>query len=162
VSNLDKDGNRSDTLPEHGNYFWHTDKSYHDVPSLLTMLHAVVLPPSGGPTQFANTKRAYAALPEATKLRIDGLRTVHSWEASRIKSGSTPATEEQKCERPRCIIRSSEPIPCAERSRYIWAIIRRISSAWAKPPAANCWPIWRRMQRVRSSSIPTIGARAIW
>lgn len=100
VSNLDKDGSPSDKLPEHGNYFWHTDKSYHDVPSLLTMLHAVVLPPAGGPTQFANTERAYEALPDATKRRIDGLRAVHSWEASRIKSGSSPATEEQKRERP--------------------------------------------------------------
>lgn len=100
VSNLDTDGNPSDKLPEHGNYFWHTDKSYHDVPSLLTMLHAVVLPPSGGPTQFANTERAYAALREATKQRIEGLRAVHSWEASRIKSGSSPATEQQKRERP--------------------------------------------------------------
>jgi alpha-ketoglutarate-dependent taurine dioxygenase len=100
VSNLNKDGNPSGGLPERGNYFWHTDKSYHDVPSLLTMLHAVALPPTGGPTQFANTERAYAALPEATKRRIDGLRAVHSWEASRLKSGSTPASEAQIRERP--------------------------------------------------------------
>jgi alpha-ketoglutarate-dependent taurine dioxygenase len=100
VSNLDADGNPSGTLPERGNYFWHTDKSYHDVPSLLTMLHAVALPPTGGPTQFANTERAYAALPQATKRRIEGLRAVHSWQASRVKSGSAPATEAQIRERP--------------------------------------------------------------
>src|ERR1700743_383189 len=71
VSNLDKDGKPSGKLPERGNYYWHSDKSYHDVPTLLTMLHAVTLPPSGGPTQFANTEMAYAALPEATKRRIE-------------------------------------------------------------------------------------------
>ena len=100
VSNLDADGNPSGALPERGNYFWHSDKSYHDVPSLLTMLHAVRLPPEGGPTQFANTEMAYAALPEPMKRRIEGLRAIHSWEASRIKSGSTPATEAQMKERP--------------------------------------------------------------
>jgi len=100
VSNLDEDGNPSGVLPERGNYFWHSDKSYHDIPSLLTMLYAVQLPPTGGPTQFANTERAYAALPETTKRRIDGLRAVHSWESSRTKSGSAPATEAQIRERP--------------------------------------------------------------
>jgi taurine dioxygenase len=100
VSNLDPDGKPSGKLPERGNYFWHSDKSYHDIPSLLTMLHAVQLPPSGGPTQFANTEMAYAALPEATKQRLEGLRAVHSWEASRRKSGSSPATEAQMQERP--------------------------------------------------------------
>ncbi len=100
VSNLDKDGQPSGKLPEWGNYFWHSDKSYHDVPSLLTMLHAVTLPPTGGPTQFANTEMAYAALPEATKWRIEGLRAIHSWESSRKKSGSSPATEAQIKERP--------------------------------------------------------------
>ena len=100
VSNLDPNGNPSGGLKERGNDFWHSDKSYHDVPSLLTMLHAVTLPPVGGPTQFANTESAYAALPDATKRRIDRLRAVHSWENSRIKSGSSPATEAQIRERP--------------------------------------------------------------
>ena len=62
------------------------DKSYHDVPSLLTMLHGVEIPSRGGETQFANTAMAYAALDEATKQRLAGLRAVHSWERSRIQS----------------------------------------------------------------------------
>ena len=100
VSNLDRDGNPSAQLQERGNYFWHTDKSYHEIPSLLTMLHAVELPADGGETQFANTALAYAALPEVLRQRIDGMQAVHSWEASRINCGGRPATEEQKRERP--------------------------------------------------------------
>jgi alpha-ketoglutarate-dependent taurine dioxygenase len=100
VSNLDRDGQPSDRLEERGNYFWHTDKSYHAVPSLLTMLHAVELPGNGGETQFANMAMAYAALPEAMRRQVDGLRAVHSWEASRRNSGSRLATEEQQRERP--------------------------------------------------------------
>ena len=101
VSNLDKDGNPSGGLPERGNYFWHTDKSYHDVPSLLTMLHAVALPPSGGPhpvRQHRASLRGSSRGDETPHRRP--LRAVHSWEVSRLKSGSAPATEVQIRERP--------------------------------------------------------------
>lgn len=100
VSNLDAEGRPSGAMRERGNYFWHTDKSYHAIPSLLTMLHAVEIPPQGGQTQFANLRLGYAALDDATKDRIAKLRAVHSWEGSRINSASPPATEAQKAERP--------------------------------------------------------------
>ncbi len=100
VTNLDRDGNPTSNPDSHGNYFWHTDKSYHAAPSLMTMLHAVELPSAGGDTQFANMALGYAALPEATKQRIAGLRVVHSWESSRINSGSKLASDEEKRERP--------------------------------------------------------------
>ena len=35
VTNLDSEGNPTDALDTRGNYFWHTDKSYHAVPSLI-------------------------------------------------------------------------------------------------------------------------------
>ena len=42
VTNLDSvTGKPTPTPNTHGNYFWHTDKSYHAVPSLTTLLHAV-------------------------------------------------------------------------------------------------------------------------
>ena len=83
ISNLDKDGNPVDrSASPVGNYRWHTDKSWHAVPPLLTMLHAIELPPSGGDTEFANTSMAYAALPEKTKRRIAGLQVVFRWGAS--------------------------------------------------------------------------------
>ncbi len=100
VSNLDADGNPTASPGERGNYYWHSDKSYHAVPSLLTMLHAVELPPAGGETQFANTAMAYAALPDDMKQRLEGLQAEHSWEASRINCHGREATEEQKRERP--------------------------------------------------------------
>ena len=100
VTNLDRDGNPTAALETRGNYFWHTDKSYHAVPSLMTMLHAVELPAEGGDTQFANMVLAYRALPEAMKVRLAGLRAIHSWEASRVQSGSKPASEAEKRERP--------------------------------------------------------------
>src|SRR4051795_13010768 len=64
VTNLDEDGRPTTKLKQSGNYHWHTDKSYHAVPSLMTLLHAKELPPHGGDTQFANMGMAYEALSE--------------------------------------------------------------------------------------------------
>src|SRR5271155_493671 len=82
ISNLDSDGNPVDrsTSPV-SNYRWHTDKSYYPVPPMLTALYAVELPPRGGDTEFANTALGYAALTEATKRQIEGLRVVFYWGA---------------------------------------------------------------------------------
>jgi alpha-ketoglutarate-dependent 2,4-dichlorophenoxyacetate dioxygenase len=100
VTNFDDDGKPTEMPDTRGNYFWHTDKSYHSVPSFLTMLHAVELPPEGGDTQFANMILAYRSLPEETKRRIAGLRCIHSWEASRLASGSRAASDAEIRERP--------------------------------------------------------------
>jgi alpha-ketoglutarate-dependent taurine dioxygenase len=100
VHNLDETGNPTATPDNVGNYSWHTDKSYHAVPSFVTMLHALELPPDGGDTEFANTALGYAALPDDTKREIAPLKVEHSWEASRRNLGATPPNDEQKRERP--------------------------------------------------------------
>lgn len=94
ITNLDAAGNPVAKPFISSNYFWHTDKSFLPEPSLLTMLQAVELPPDGGDTQFADMTKAYDALPEETKRRIDGLRTVQSLEFMRRYTGSAPPTEE--------------------------------------------------------------------
>ncbi|MDA0675393.1 MAG: TauD/TfdA family dioxygenase, partial [Proteobacteria bacterium] len=102
VSNLDADGKPTTTPRSSANLYWHTDKSYHDVPSLATTLHAIAVPPegAGGGTQYANMELAYAALPDFMKEKIAGLRAVHSWQASRDNTYSRPATEDEIKEKP--------------------------------------------------------------
>ena len=100
LTNLDADGNLINTDVAKLNWFWHTDKSYHAVPAFVTILHAIDVPPTGGDTQFCNARLAYDALPPDRKARIDCLDVVHDWAASRINSGTSPATEEQKRARP--------------------------------------------------------------
>ena len=101
VNNLDKHGNPSSRPTTFGSFFWHTDKSYHEIPSLATFLHARELPPGGGgDTEFANMYNAYDSLDDAVKKQIADLRAVHSWEANRRNTGNRPATEEEKKLRP--------------------------------------------------------------
>lgn len=102
VSNLNADGKPAPTkaLANPGNYFWHTDASYQKVPSLSTLLYGVQMPSRGGDTSFANMYAAYDTLPDSTKNQISGLRVVHSWEQSRLNSGSRAATEEEKKKAP--------------------------------------------------------------
>ncbi len=101
VTNLDAEGIPITSLTGEGNYRWHSDKSYHAVPSLTTMLHAVELPQSGGgDTQFANTWRGYETLSDALKTRIADMKVEHSWEASRRNAGAPPPNEAQRRERP--------------------------------------------------------------
>ena len=92
ISNLDKDGNPIDRSSSPvSNYRWHTDKSWHAVPPSVTMLYGVELPPRGGDTEFANTMMGYAALPEATRRRIAGLRVVDASIFPTVTSGNTNA-----------------------------------------------------------------------
>ncbi|MGH7094509.1 MAG: TauD/TfdA dioxygenase family protein [Stellaceae bacterium] len=81
TANLDADGKPSGRGAAGANYRWHTDKPYYATPPALTTLHAVELPPSGGDTEFANTRLAYEALPGAMKRQIAGLRVAFRWEA---------------------------------------------------------------------------------
>jgi alpha-ketoglutarate-dependent taurine dioxygenase len=100
ISNLDGYGRPVDrsALPV-SNYRWHTDKAYNAVPPMLTALYAVELPPHGGDTEFANTQMGYAALSDATKRRIAGLRVVFAWGASSYASGVPPFLETKPGER---------------------------------------------------------------
>ena len=100
ITNIQPDGKLIPKLVNRGPNHWHTDKSYHAVPSAITMLHGKEVPSKGGETLFANMKLAYEELTSEMKARIDGLKVQHSWEANRINVGETPATEDQKRERP--------------------------------------------------------------
>ena len=50
-----------------GNQLWHTDSSFRQKSATWSMLHARIIPPDGADTEFADTRAAYDALPEATK-----------------------------------------------------------------------------------------------
>src|SRR5262245_43926837 len=57
---------------------WHTDVTFVDKYPRLSLLRAVVIPPCGGDTVWANTVAAYEELPPALKMLADNLWAVHS------------------------------------------------------------------------------------
>jgi len=56
---------------------WHADTTFRTTPSSASILRALIVPPLGGDTLFANTVGAYDQLPEEVKQRIDGLKALH-------------------------------------------------------------------------------------
>ena len=56
---------------------WHTDQSFRNEVSSVTMLYSAKAPSQGGETKFCDMAGAYAALPRATKRRIEDLTVVH-------------------------------------------------------------------------------------
>src|SRR5262245_16152479 len=56
---------------------WHTDVTFVDKYPRLSLLRAVVIPPCGGDTVWANTVAAYEELPPALKMLADNIWGVH-------------------------------------------------------------------------------------
>jgi len=75
---------------------WHTDHSFWAAPPKATMLYALVVPETGGDTSFCNTRAAYDALPEATRRRLDGLKAVHTYQASRSANRMVALAADEK------------------------------------------------------------------
>ncbi|HET6471447.1 MAG TPA: TauD/TfdA family dioxygenase [Pseudomonadales bacterium] len=57
---------------------WHTDVTFVDAYPFASILRAVVIPPVGGDTQWANTVAAYRDLPQELRDLADRLWAVHS------------------------------------------------------------------------------------
>lgn len=94
VSNL-KDGDRKIGVLGDGEAGWHTDQTYKPKPALGSLLAATVIPTDGGDTSFADMYRAYDALPEELKHRLEGMQAAHSYEHFN-RQYSEPANAEQR------------------------------------------------------------------
>ncbi|HEY8881707.1 MAG TPA: TauD/TfdA family dioxygenase [Roseateles sp.] len=60
-------------------YFWHSDLSYKEKPSLGSMLLAQELPSVGGDTLFADQHAAWNGLPPELQARVRDLHAEHSY-----------------------------------------------------------------------------------
>lgn len=70
-----------------GNRLWHSDSSFKPIPAKYSMLHARVVPPNGGQTEFADMRAAWDALPTNLKDMARDLVCHHSGIYSRQKLG---------------------------------------------------------------------------
>ena len=82
-----------------GNRLWHSDSSFKATPAKYSMLHARVIPPEGGETEFADMRAAWDALPANMKSEVRDLVTEHSLIFSRAQLGfdEFTAIERERC-----------------------------------------------------------------
>lgn len=109
-----------------GNNLWHSDSSFKQPPAKYSMLHARIVPPEGGDTQFADMRAAYDDLPEGYKRRIDNLTAEHSILHSRAALGFFDFTDEERRDNPPVyhpLVRRHET---GRRSLFLSAHIGRI------------------------------------
>ena len=71
-----------------GNEGWHTDSSYMPLAAKASILSAHVLPPTGGETEWADMRAAYAALPPSQRTEIEQLTAYHSLFYSQARIGA--------------------------------------------------------------------------
>jgi taurine dioxygenase len=79
ISNIREDGKPIGALPD-GEMHFHTDQCHQERPAMASMLYALEVPGAGGNTLFANGYKAYEALPDAIKRRIDGRKALNAYD----------------------------------------------------------------------------------
>lgn len=101
ISNLEVDGsimagNDRRRMFNLGNRLWHSDSSFKVIPAQYSMLHARVVPPEGGETEFADMRWAWDRLPQAIKDMVEPMICDHSLIYSRALLGFEEFTETEK------------------------------------------------------------------
>jgi len=76
----------------HGNEGWHTDSTYMPLASKASLLSAQIVPSSGGETEWADMRAAYASLDDNQKKEIDNLSAYHSLYYSQAMAGFSHET----------------------------------------------------------------------
>lgn len=82
------------------NLQWHADGSYNELPHRVTTLHARELPELPPPTEYADTRAAWEALPPARQRELESLVVEHDrfWSLSKagLKPGDVSADAERR------------------------------------------------------------------
>jgi taurine dioxygenase len=71
------------TALEDGEMMFHYDQCYYEKPSMGSTLYAIEVPDEGGNTLFASCIKAYDALSDDWKQRIEGLRALNYYDYAR-------------------------------------------------------------------------------
>ena len=88
VGNIQDDGSKFDNISantryQSGNQLWHSDSSFREIPSFVSILHAYEVPGEGGQTEFASMRAGYARLSDEMREQIEPLHVVHDYVFSR-------------------------------------------------------------------------------
>jgi len=86
VGNIKDDGTIADATNaryQSGNQLWHSDSSFRETPSYVSILHAYEVPEEGGDTEFVSMRTAYERLSQKEKEQVDPLFVLHDYVFSR-------------------------------------------------------------------------------
>ena len=75
-----------------GNNMWHSDSSFREVPTYVSIMCAYEVPGEGGMTQYVSQRAAYNRLTKKTQVDIDPLIAIHDYVFSRSKVGDDAVT----------------------------------------------------------------------
>ncbi len=90
IGNVQDDGtvhgqSHERTIYQTGNNMWHSDSSFREVPTYVSLMSAHEVPDEGGETEFVSCRSAYGRLPDAVRNRIDPGVVIHDYVFSRSK-----------------------------------------------------------------------------
>jgi len=85
ISNIRQDGQLVGSLPD-GELSFHFDRIHQKVPNKAGVLMGLEIPSKGGDTLFSNMCLAYETLPESTRMRIEGLTALNTYEYGRTQA----------------------------------------------------------------------------
>lgn len=97
VSNETKDGvlaaDAMRTLDLQANMLWHTDSTFLPTPALVNVITAKIVPSSGGETELASTRAAWADMPEDLKAPLKDAVIWHRLSHSRSRISAELAAQ---------------------------------------------------------------------
>lgn len=90
IGNVGPDGKKSGNRDrkvffQTGNNMWHSDSSFREVPSYVSLMSVHEAPPEGGETLFISQRAAYDRLTDVKKAEIEPLIAIHDYVYSRTK-----------------------------------------------------------------------------
>lgn len=124
ISNLDENGEIIPRDNERRKYAkaterFHTDSSFHTLPTKWSLLLGHVIPPVGGDTHFIDTRAVYDELPAETKAKVEDLSVVHDFWRGRELSGAGGVTEEMRRAMPPVTQPLVRTMPYGRKALYI-------------------------------------------
>ena len=124
ASNLDENGEIIPYQSERrklakGAERFHTDSSFHTLPTKWSLLRGCTVPPVGGDTHFIDARAVYDDLPQATKDKIETLVGVHDFWLGRERAGLTGVTDAQRATMPPVSHPLVRTLPYGRKTLYV-------------------------------------------
>ncbi len=123
ISNLDENDEVIPRTSERRKYAlatesFHTDSSFHTLPTKWSLLLGHVIPATGGDTHFIDMRAVYDDLPQATKEKLEPLTAIHDFWRGRELAGAKDVTPEMRKAMPPVTQPMVRTLPYGRRSLY--------------------------------------------